>query len=300
MLFNNITHNFNGVDYVVFDFETTGLGSDKKIIEIAAAKVRDDKIVATFETLINPEKQIPPKITKITGISDEMVETAPVLSDVLSKFLDFIGNDVLIGHHIDGFDYNILSEECYKILNITLNNNFVDTLYLSQSFLNKEVVENYTLERLCYCLDIKTTPNHRALQDVEATFELYKILKTLPKIKNIGEAFPKLSPDYIYSFDCSVDVKEKMICLSGDFFAFTPKQVEHFLIKKGAMLEDSNKLRKSSTNILLVGGKGSEEWKYGNYGNKVKQAMTWNEKGANIIIIKEEDFFKKKEVLENV
>ena len=78
-------------NYVVFDFETTGVDTQEdSIIEISAVKVRNHVITDQFSRLINPGTHIPAGATKINGITDEMVKEAPGLTEVLPEFLSFI------------------------------------------------------------------------------------------------------------------------------------------------------------------------------------------------------------------
>ena len=96
-------------NYTVFDLETTGFNPARcKIIEISALKVRNNTVTDVYSTLINPEMHIPSEATKTNHITDEMVKNAPTIKEEFDKFLDFIGNDILIGHNIDSFDYNMI------------------------------------------------------------------------------------------------------------------------------------------------------------------------------------------------
>lgn len=85
-------------DYTVVDIETNGLISGVcEIIEVSALKYRNDVLHDSFSTLINPTESISPFITNLTGITDEMVETAPNINEVMRAFYEFVGNDILIG-----------------------------------------------------------------------------------------------------------------------------------------------------------------------------------------------------------
>ena len=92
-------------DYVVFDLETTGVrpGLDR-IIEISALKVRGHQVEDQYTTLVNPEMRIPRAATAVNGITDEMVKDAPEMEEAVRGFLDFVGNDILVGHNIHTFD----------------------------------------------------------------------------------------------------------------------------------------------------------------------------------------------------
>ena len=84
--------------FVVFDFETTGKSYiTSKIIELGAVRIVDGKIVDTFSTMVNPECRIPAEITRLTGITDDMLVGAPKIEEVLPKFIEFIGSGKLYG-----------------------------------------------------------------------------------------------------------------------------------------------------------------------------------------------------------
>ena len=88
-------------DYTVIDLETTGLDpKNELIIEFAAVKVRENKVVDPFQSLCDPGYPIPPVIEALTGITTEMVRCCPNPRSVLPDFLDFVGDDYIIGHNV--------------------------------------------------------------------------------------------------------------------------------------------------------------------------------------------------------
>ena len=94
--------------YIAFDVETTGLNPrENEIIEIGALKVRNGKVAERFMEFIRPQAPISPAITGLTGITNEMVEGARPRCQVVPDFLDFCGDDVLIGHNVT-FDYSFM------------------------------------------------------------------------------------------------------------------------------------------------------------------------------------------------
>ena len=94
--------------YIAFDVETTGLNPlENEIIEIGALKVRDGKVAERFMEFIRPTVSISPAITSLTGITNEMVSDARPRCQVVSDFLDFCEEDVLIGHNVS-FDYSFM------------------------------------------------------------------------------------------------------------------------------------------------------------------------------------------------
>ena len=98
----------NCSSFVVFDTETTGLYPWRdKIIEIGAVRFRDGEPVEYFHSMVNPGIHIPEMVTQINHITDKMVADAPKISDVVSAFDDFVGNDALVGHNID-FDLKFI------------------------------------------------------------------------------------------------------------------------------------------------------------------------------------------------
>ena len=98
--------------YVVFDLETTGFSPiQDKIIEIGAVKVERGVITERFSTFVNPKIPIPFKITQLTSITDDMVVDAETIDVVLPKFLDFIGDAVLVAHNA-GFDVSFIEQNC--------------------------------------------------------------------------------------------------------------------------------------------------------------------------------------------
>ena len=104
--------NIKDTEFVVFDVETTGLSTvdGDRIIEIAAMKIKDGKVVDKFYSLVNPNRLIPSQATRINNITDDMVEKAPTASEVLPKMLTFISSSCVAGHNVR-FDLNFLAYE---------------------------------------------------------------------------------------------------------------------------------------------------------------------------------------------
>lgn len=151
-------------DYVVFDLETTGLMPETdEIIELSGIKVRNGQAEEEFSTLINPGIPIPYTATRINGITDSMVAEAPSLADALANFLDFIGNDILVGHNIHSFDMNFLYDGALKALGRKVENDYVDTLPLARCCLPS--LYRYRLTDVAAHFHIETEGAHRALND---------------------------------------------------------------------------------------------------------------------------------------
>ncbi len=100
--------------FVVFDIETTGFSNtNDKITEIGAVKIENFKVVDKFSELINPQKDISYKIQELTGITNDMVADKPTIEEVLPKFIEFIGDSVLVAHNAE-FDMGFIAEKCRK------------------------------------------------------------------------------------------------------------------------------------------------------------------------------------------
>ncbi len=151
-------------DYVVFDLETTGLSPETdEIIEISGLKVRNGKVMENFTTLVNPDRPIPYSATRINGITDEMVQSAPLLKPSLNEFLTFIGNDILVGHNIHSFDLNFLRNGARRTLGQSIQNDYVDTLFLAKICLPQ--LPRHRLTDLAAHFHIETKGAHRAFND---------------------------------------------------------------------------------------------------------------------------------------
>ena len=168
--------------FVSFDIEHTGtLGSAKgdaesEIIEIGAVKVRNGVIVDSFDELINPCRKIVPRIAKLTGISDEMLIDKPKVEEVIQRFKEFVGDDILIGHNIKGCDIPHIQRAARKI-GFKFSNDYLDTKALASKVLKGGAVENYKLITLLAHYGINQDNAHRASSDAEVTAQLYLKLK---------------------------------------------------------------------------------------------------------------------------
>ena len=158
-------------DYVVLDIETTGLSKYyHKITEIAAVRVVEGKVVEEFQSLVNPETHIPSFITKLTGISDKMVKDAPVIDDVMPKFVEFLGESIVVGHNAT-FDYGFLTENANAVLGKHLMNDRLCTMKLASRCLPQ--LSRRRLKDLCAYFEVENSQAHRAMADTKATVEVF-------------------------------------------------------------------------------------------------------------------------------
>ncbi len=153
-------------EFVVYDFETTGLDTNTcEIIEIGAVKIKGGEIVDVFQTLIKPQNSIPDIITQVTNISNDMVASSPSIKIVLPAFYDFCKGCILGGYNSASFDDKILAVQSRK-LGIEFDNQTTDVILLARS---KMPSSNYKLSTVVKNLGIVLIGAHRALNDALAT-----------------------------------------------------------------------------------------------------------------------------------
>lgn len=159
--------------YAALDLETTGLSAKQdRIIEIGAVLVENDEIRDMFSTFVNPRCQLTERIVKITGISQEDVDNAPEIGEILTPLSEFIGDRVLLGHRIL-FDYSFL-KRAFVNAGMTFEKCGIDTLKLARICLPQ--LPSKKLSDLCVYYGISQRA-HRALEDAKAAHFLYQRLK---------------------------------------------------------------------------------------------------------------------------
>lgn len=158
--------------YAIIDIETTGGGGTARITEIAVFRHDGLKVVDFFHSLINPEIYIPPFITRLTGISNEMVRDSPTFSDVQDA-LRAITKDAWFVAHNAKFDYGFIKRE-YGALEEYFQRDILCTVQLSRKIFPG--LKSYSLGKLCESLDINIENRHRAHGDAEATVRLFEKL----------------------------------------------------------------------------------------------------------------------------
>jgi len=159
------------VCFAVVDVETTG-GSPATgaLTEIAAAKYQGGECVGEFQTLVDPGCSVPPLISLLTGITDDMVLGAPPVSSVLPSLLEFLRGSVIVGHNVR-FDLSFLDAALGDSGYEPLGNTCIDTLALARRLVRSDV-PNCKLRTLATALRLEHLPSHRALDDVRATADL--------------------------------------------------------------------------------------------------------------------------------
>lgn len=158
-------------NYIVIDTETTGLSAQRDhIIEISALKIKNGKIIENYTSLVNPGIMIPKSSIKIHGITDDMVIDAPTIDQVLPEFIDFIGNQPLIGHNLS-FDLRFIN----SYLDKNINHDLADTMLIARKKLG--FLPNHKLITLIEYFELGESQEHRSLSDCIYTYRVYEKLK---------------------------------------------------------------------------------------------------------------------------
>ncbi|NLZ48813.1 MAG: DNA polymerase III subunit alpha [Clostridiales bacterium] len=168
--------------YCVLDLETTGFSPvTEKITEIGIMKFKDGKVIDKFSTFVNPEKPIPARVVEVTNITDDMVKDAETIEQVFPKMMEFIKDSVLVAHNAS-FDVGFLKHVA-KELGYEFDFTYVDTLSLAQELFPE--YKTYKLGRIAKHLGIKVEVAHRALDDVDTTVKVFKVMLDMLKERGV-------------------------------------------------------------------------------------------------------------------
>nr|WP_300846851.1 PolC-type DNA polymerase III [uncultured Acetatifactor sp.] len=192
-------------DFVVFDIETTGFSPvNNRIIEIGAVKVCGGQVTERFSTFVNPQVPIPFEIEKLTGIRDDMVTDAPLIEEVLPRFLEFCRGAILVAHNA-GFDMSFMLENARR-QGLPMEHPYIDTVGIARVLLPNQA--KHTLDAVAKTLNISLENHHRAVDDAECTAWIFvkliqmleeKDIHTLAQLNALGAAsadLVKKAPTY--------------------------------------------------------------------------------------------------------
>lgn len=181
-------------EFVVFDVETTGLNPEKqdRICEIGAVKIKNTKIISSFNSLVNPQRDIPHEATAIHGITQAEVAKAPLFEEVSNKFFKFIGQLPLFGYNV-GFDLSFLNAHLASINKPVLQRPCVDILVICRRLLG--MLPSFSLSYVAKFFKIPQDTAHRAKQDsliaASVFFNLLPLLeeKGITSLENLYTIF---------------------------------------------------------------------------------------------------------------
>ncbi|MEG0371453.1 MAG: PolC-type DNA polymerase III, partial [Clostridium sp.] len=196
LIYNSIEYNLDD-EYIVFDIETTGLNKViEEITEIGAVKIKNNQVIDTFSSLVNPLKLIPYEITKLTGITNEMVKDKESIKEVMPRFLEFIKGKPVVAHNAK-FDTGFIKEKCARY-GLEFNNTIIDTLSLSRWLLKD--LKKHKLNIIAQHLNIPLENHHRAVDDAKATGEIF--IKFVNILKDMGAStLNDINSLYLSEFD---------------------------------------------------------------------------------------------------
>lgn len=284
-------------DYTIIDIETTGHSFKyDEIIEIGAIKVRNNEIVNQYNQLVCPSFVIDQFITDLTGITVEMLENQPNISEIKSDFLSFIGSDTLLGHNI-GFDLKFL--EIY--LNEELPNERIDTLRFSRKIYPS--LPHHRLSDMVSLLNLSKN-EHRSLSDCITTKQLYDCIKEKIKIDGIDlESLFKRKSNHrtrthfdistiiadVDEIDCDSYFYNKHCVFTGKLDKMLRKDAMQAVVNLGGILDKSVV---KETNLLILGNNDYCTALKGEKSSKHKKAEKMRLEGKDIDIIDEDTFYE--------
>ena len=270
-------------DYVVIDLETTGLMPQfDDIIEIGAIKYEGNKEIARFHSFVSIDRPLSSFVTRLTGITDEMLKGAPTIEQILPEFLNFISDSILVAHNAN-FDINFIYDESDRLFDRRFTNQFIDTLRLARRCALP--VENNKLKTLIKHFGISQKVSHRAMDDCEATYLLYNRLKEYIKENNVCLS-PKPSVSYrVADTVANSDVVDtdnpfygKVVAFTGTLESMPRKDAAQIVANMGGVLNDGvNK----KNNYLVLGNF--------DYCSSIKDGKSSKHKRAEELILKGQD-----------
>ncbi len=283
-------------EYVILDLETTGLFPDlDEIIEICCLKIKDDTIISKYSTLVKPNDEILPFITKLTGITNEMVKNSPKLKNVLPKLIEFIGDSYVIGYNVN-FDINFIYDNTFHILKKHFKNDFIDIMRFARKLYPN--LKDHRLNTVCEYLKIDLSNHHRAEFDCLMVLECIKSIREYITKNNIDyiELFKYKSPEQrLSTLTPNTQEFDETHILYNSHCVFTGKLEKMERIKAMQKVIDfggiCDKSVTKNTNFLIVGSLKYSSSVKNNKSKKIVKAEELIEKGQDLTIISEEVFY---------
>lgn len=287
-------------EFVVIDIETTGLDPQfDEIIEVGALKIINGKVIDTFNTLVKPVNEIDDYITDLTGITNEMLKNAPMISSVIVDFYKFVGNNIILGHNVN-FDINFLYDDLFRVCTKELNNDFVDTMRIGRYLLKD--LKHHRLIDIANYYNIVVNGNHRALKDCEITLEVYESM-----LKEISERYDGLD-NFLISckrvktkldineiktanteFDISHPLYNQCCVFTGTLEKMSRREAMQKVVDVGGIC--SNGVTKE-TNYLILGNNDYNPLIKNGKSNKQRKAEQLKLSGYDIEVISENVFYE--------
>ena len=291
--------------YVCIDFETTGLYPERdRITEAAAARVENGQIVDTYSSLVHSPVSIDAFVSNLTGITNEMIATAPEESYVIRDLIAFIGDLPVIGYNVS-FDLGFLHYAAHRASLSCPRENFDVQSYAKKGLPGRP---GYKLENVAEYLSVDQPEAHRALADALTTVacaeKLRGVVGEIERQKAIAEYdFQNAYVDY-KSFVPTVDHVDENSPLFGKRVVFTGTMSRMTRIDACQLVANLGgqpwgNVTKGTSYLVVGEGETSPHADSSGITRKMQQADEWRAKGSAIKTVTETDFFKMLDEYEN-
>lgn len=274
--------------FIVFDIETTGLSPDfDEIIEFCGILVENGHITDRFSTLIRPEEKIDAFIENLTGITNDMLSTAPSVETVLPRILSFLGDYILVGHNVS-FDVNFLYDACVNQEQPPLKNDFIDTMRISRKLYPD--LAHHRLQDIVAFLDVPKVRSHRAENDCIMTLSCFQrmhqdVLSRYASAEEFGARFKRkshsrpLNPKEITTekseFDETHPLFGKVCVFTGALDRMNRREAMQIVVDCGGICAASVTKK---TNYLILGNN--------DYCKTIKDGKSAKQKKAEELLLK--------------
>lgn len=286
-------------EYVMIDTETTGYSSAyDSMLEIGAVKVRNAEIIDTFHSFVAYDVIVPPFITQLTGITNEMLKDAPPEYEAAMKVKEFIGDAVIVGYNTQ-FDIAFIDEALSRKYGITLDNQHVDGLRYARKLFPD--LKHHRLKDMANLFGIERDKEHRASHDCLTTVKVFEQLRKIAIekhgstdefLKSIKYIHKKLDARIVSAeasdFDITHPLYGKSCVFTGTLERMQRKEAMQAVVNVGGLVENgvTNK-----TNFLILGNNDYCSSIKDGKSSKQKKAESLLLKGNDIAIIPESVFY---------
>lgn len=201
------TAQIDDLEFTVVDTETTGMvPTQSRVMDIGIVKVKGGKITETWESLIDPEQDVPYWITFYTGLTRAHVDGSPKFNELSDKILKYFAGSIFVGHNAN-FDYSFLTNE-FTRLNIPFDFPKLCTVMLSRKLVPE--LGGFNLDILTQYFNIKVDRRHRALPDALGTAEALIKLIDIAKQKHNSKNFFDLDKLQRIKVDPNIDYSDSL------------------------------------------------------------------------------------------
>lgn len=192
-------------DIIIFDVETTGLNKRRdRLTEIGAVRMHDLQVVDTFDTFVNPGMPIPPRISELTSITDDMVKDAPSEAEAMQKFMDFCGDNPVLAAHNAKFDTKFIRDACERS-HLDFPFATLDTLVLCQRMLPE--LHRHKLDGVAKALKLGSFHHHRGSDDAQMLAKIYQTLVNrlirdngAKNLADLNTLTPEVDPENLHPY----------------------------------------------------------------------------------------------------